>query len=64
MKRRCLVLATLAMTLILARTSFAAPEKLRVGTPEAVGFNFNMLDAGIGLGLYRKYDLDIQRIDL
>ena len=42
----------------------AAPEKLRIGTPEAVGFNFYMLDAGIDLGIFRKYDLDIERIDL
>lgn len=40
------------------------PGKLRIGTPEAVGFNFYMLDAGIDLGVFRKLDLDIQRIDL
>jgi len=45
-------------------TAFAAPDKLRIGTPEAVGFNFYMLDAGIDLGIFRKYDLDIERIDV
>ena len=34
------------------------------GGATAVGFNFYMLDAGIDLGIYRKLDLDIQRIDL
>jgi ABC-type nitrate/sulfonate/bicarbonate transport system substrate-binding protein len=42
----------------------AAPEKLRVGTPEAVGFNFHILDAGIELGNFAKRDLAIERIDL
>jgi ABC-type nitrate/sulfonate/bicarbonate transport system substrate-binding protein len=42
----------------------AAPEKLRIGTPEAVGFNFYMLDAGIDLGIFRRGDLDIERIDV
>jgi NitT/TauT family transport system substrate-binding protein len=64
MKRLRLALVSLAMMAIFATASFAASEKLRVGTPEAVGFNFYMLDAGIDLGLYRKYDLDIERIDL
>ena len=63
MKRIGIVMGTLVMVSI-ATTAIAAPEKLRVGTPEAVGFNFYMLDAGIDLGIYRKYDLDIQRIDL
>jgi ABC-type nitrate/sulfonate/bicarbonate transport system substrate-binding protein len=47
-----------------AAPALAASEKLRVGTPEAVGFNFYMLDAGIDLGMFKKYDLDIERIDL
>ena len=42
----------------------AAPEKLRVGTLEAVGFNFYMLDAGAALGMFAKEDLAIERIDL
>ena len=42
----------------------AAADQLRVGTPEAVGFNFYMLDAGVDLGIFKKYDLDIERIDL
>ena len=64
MKRASLVLASLAMIGAFSAAAVAAPEKLRIGTPEAVGFNFYMLDAGIDLGIYRKLDLDIQRIDL
>jgi NitT/TauT family transport system substrate-binding protein len=64
MRRASLVLASLAMISTFSAAAVAAPEKLRIGTPEAVGFNFYMLDAGIDLGIYRKVDLDIQRIDL
>jgi NitT/TauT family transport system substrate-binding protein len=48
----------------LAGAASAAPEKLRVGTPEAVGFNFHILDAGIERGNFAKHDLAIERIDL
>ena len=64
MRRASLVLASLAMISTFSAAAVAAPEKLRIGTPEAVDFNFYMLDAGIDLGIYRKVDLDIQRIDL
>ncbi|HEX3973775.1 MAG TPA: ABC transporter substrate-binding protein [Stellaceae bacterium] len=63
---RCasLVLASLVMIAAFGTAARAAPETLRIGTPEAVGFNFYMLDAGVDLGIFRKLDLDIQRIDL
>lgn len=64
MRRASLVLASLMIVSTLSVAATAAPEKLRIGTPEAVGFNFYMLDAGIDLGIYRKLDLDIERIDL
>ena len=64
MRRASLVVAALTLIASFPASAVAAPEKLRVGTPEAVGFNFYMLDAGVDLGLYRKYDLDIERIDL
>jgi ABC-type nitrate/sulfonate/bicarbonate transport system substrate-binding protein len=63
MRRVSLVLASLAIV-AMGSPANAAPEKLRIGTPEAVGFNFYMLDAGIDLGVYRKLDLDIERIDV
>jgi len=42
----------------------SAPEKLRVGTPEAVGFNFRLLDAGVDLGIFARENLELERIDL
>jgi ABC-type nitrate/sulfonate/bicarbonate transport system substrate-binding protein len=54
----------LSVALLFTVSVTARAEKLRVGTPEAVGFNFYMLDAGIDLGIFKKYDLDIERIDL
>jgi NitT/TauT family transport system substrate-binding protein len=64
MRRVSLVLAIVGMIAALDTTANADPEKLRVGTPEAVGFNFYMLDAGVDLGIFRKENLDIERIDL
>jgi ABC-type nitrate/sulfonate/bicarbonate transport system substrate-binding protein len=64
MRRASLVLASLVMISTCGAMARAAPEKLRIGTPEAVGFNFYMLDAGIDLGIFRKDDLDIERIDV
>lgn len=65
MRRICglLACATVVSGLGLQAAS-SAPEKLRVGTPEAVGFNFYMLDAGVALGDFAKYGLDIERLDL
>jgi ABC-type nitrate/sulfonate/bicarbonate transport system substrate-binding protein len=59
---RLVLAAALGVCGVIATAS--AAEKLRVGTPEAQGFNFGMLDAGIALGLYEKHDLEIERIDL
>jgi ABC-type nitrate/sulfonate/bicarbonate transport system substrate-binding protein len=54
----------LSVAVLVAVSTSARAEKLRVGTPEAVGFNFYMLNAGVELGIFQKYDLDIERIDL
>lgn len=62
MKRLGLLALSVALLVAVSVTAYA--EKLRVGTPEAVGFNFYMLNAGIELGIFKKYDLDIERIDL
>lgn len=59
--RRAIAVALLSLGLA---ASASAAEKLRVGTPEAQGFNFAMLDAGIALGNYDKEGLAIERIDL
>jgi NitT/TauT family transport system substrate-binding protein len=54
----------IATTAFAAQPALSAPEKLRVGTPEAVGFNFHILDAGVELGIFAKENLEIERIDL
>jgi ABC-type nitrate/sulfonate/bicarbonate transport system substrate-binding protein len=62
-----LVGRTIALAALVASVAISpacAADKLRVGTPEAAGFNFGMLDAGVELGIFKKYDLDIERIDL
>lgn len=59
---RMMVLALLGASFALSTA--CAADKLRVGTPEAAGFNFGMLNAGIELGLFKKYALEIERIDL
>jgi NitT/TauT family transport system substrate-binding protein len=59
---RTIVLVALGASF--ATSSACAADKLRVGTPEATGFNFAMLDAGVELGLFQKYGLEIERIDL
>jgi ABC-type nitrate/sulfonate/bicarbonate transport system substrate-binding protein len=41
----------------------AAADKLRVGTPEPTAFIFATLDVGIDGGFFKKYDLDVERLD-
>ncbi len=58
---------TLALAALLASAAISpvsAADRLRVGTPEAAGFNFAMLDAGVALGIFARHDLAIERIDL
>jgi ABC-type nitrate/sulfonate/bicarbonate transport system substrate-binding protein len=55
-------LCALAMT-ALSRPA-TAEDVLRVGTPEPRAFNFGMLDAGQQLGIFKKNDLTIERIDV
>jgi NitT/TauT family transport system substrate-binding protein len=40
-----------------------ADEKVRVGTPEATGFSFSVPDVGNAVGIFKKYGLDVERID-
>jgi NitT/TauT family transport system substrate-binding protein len=40
-----------------------ADEKVRVGTPEATGFSFSVPDVGNATGIFKKYGLDVERID-
>ena len=40
-----------------------AEETIRAGTPEATGFSFSVPDVGTATGIFKKYGLDVQRID-
>lgn len=60
--RRTIALAALGASV--AISTAGAADKLRIGTPKSAGFNFAMLNAGVELGLFNKYGLDIERIDL
>jgi NitT/TauT family transport system substrate-binding protein len=40
-----------------------ADEKVRVGTPEATGFSFSVPDVGNAVGIFKKYGLEVERID-
>lgn len=40
-----------------------ADETVRVGTPEATGFSFSVPDVGNAAGIFKKYGLDVERID-
>jgi NitT/TauT family transport system substrate-binding protein len=40
-----------------------AAEKVRIGTPEATGFSFSVPDVGNATGIFKKYGLDVERID-
>ena len=63
-RRASRLFSLLVLFSALAVPEALAADKLRVGTPEAVGFNFHILDAGVALGNFAKYGLDIERIDL
>jgi NitT/TauT family transport system substrate-binding protein len=40
-----------------------ADEKVRVGTPESTSFSFSIPDVGNATGIFKKYGLDVERID-
>ncbi len=62
-RRAARSLRLLPILLVLIATSAAAADKLRVGTPEPTAFVFSVLDVGIGGGFFKKYGLDVERID-
>ena len=62
-RRAARSLRLLPIVLALIATSAAAADKLRVGTPEPTAFVFSVLDVGIGGGFFKKYGLDVERID-
>jgi ABC-type nitrate/sulfonate/bicarbonate transport system substrate-binding protein len=62
---RQFVRTTIAATL--AAATVAAPahalDTLRAGTPEPLAFVFSVVDVGIEAGIFKKYGLDVERID-
>jgi NitT/TauT family transport system substrate-binding protein len=59
-----LLRATLFALLISAISPAQAADRLRVAKPAAIGFGFSMLDVGIGAGIFKKHDLDIEAMVL
>ncbi len=59
--RRMALFALLAAAL--ASGPAAAADKIRAGTPEPTAFVFSALDVAIDGGYFKKYDLDVTRID-
>ncbi len=55
--------AAAAMLVALFATNAQANDKVRVGTPEAAGFSFAGPDVGNEAGIFKKYGLDVERID-
>jgi NitT/TauT family transport system substrate-binding protein len=56
------ILSGLVLTLT-AVGAAAAADKLRVGTPEPSAFTFAIVDVGIDGGFFKKYDIDVERLD-
>lgn len=50
-------------TAVIASGPAAAADKIRAGTPEPTAFVFAALDVGIDGGFFKKYDLDVTRLD-
>ena len=54
----------LALAVVLVMTgAAAAADKIRAGTPEPTAFVFSALTVGIDGGFFKKYGLDVERID-
>ncbi|HWE71732.1 MAG TPA: ABC transporter substrate-binding protein [Stellaceae bacterium] len=58
---RILSIATLALACSACLAQ--ADEKIRIGTPEATSFSFSVPDVGNAVGIFKKYGLDVERID-
>lgn len=61
MVARILGVAAIALALVVAQAR--AEETVRIGTPEATAFSFAVPDVGNAAGIFKKYGLDVQRID-
>ena len=57
-------LLLLGIVLLFGALPASAADKLRVGKPDATGFDFAFLEVGNQNGIFRKYNLDIETISL
>src|ERR1700760_2763059 len=53
--------ALIGVTFLAAAPCFAA-DKLRIGKPEATGFDFAPVEVGIETGIFAKHDIDAESI--
>lgn len=56
-------LGWIAALFMLCAASAEADDKIRVGTPEPTAFVFAGVDVGIDAGIFKKYGLDVERVD-
>jgi NitT/TauT family transport system substrate-binding protein len=62
-KSRRLAAAFGALALLAMPTRAQAADTVRVGTPEATAFVFAVLDVGSAAGIFKKHDIEIQRLN-
>jgi NitT/TauT family transport system substrate-binding protein len=58
---RIIGLAAIALSCFAAQAQ--ADEKIRLGTPEPTGFSFSVPDVGNAVGIFKKYGIEVERID-
>jgi ABC-type nitrate/sulfonate/bicarbonate transport system substrate-binding protein len=54
---------TAVIVAILSGQAAYAADKVRVGTPEGTSFAFAVIDVGIGADVFKKYDLEVEKIN-
>jgi NitT/TauT family transport system substrate-binding protein len=57
------IVSVAAIALSCSSSLSRADEKVRVGTPEATGFSFSVVDVGNAVGIFRKAGLEVERDD-
>ena len=57
------IVSVAAVALVCSAGLSRADEKIRVGTPEPSGFSFSVPNVGTAVGIFKKYGLDVERID-
>ena len=57
------IVGIVAIALLCSAGLSRADEKIRIGTPEATSFSFSVPDVGNATGIFKKYALDVERID-